>query len=55
MTMSELVVRYCQQYDIAEDDFSEDDIIYLEDVFYSYCEHGDIPDFMRTKLCVQKV
>jgi hypothetical protein len=40
--------RYCLLYNISEDDFTSDDVTYIEDTWYSYCETGELPDFMRT-------
>lgn len=47
MKIKDFIVRYCMLYDIEEDDFTTDDVVFLEDTFYSYATNGELPDFMR--------
>jgi hypothetical protein len=47
MTIKEFIERYCMLYDIEEDDFTGDDVEFIESVFYDYATHGELPEFMR--------
>ena len=47
MTIKNFIDRYCALYDIDEDDFTSEDVLYIEDTFYEYATNGELPDFMR--------
>jgi len=47
MTIFDFISKYCSLYDLEEDDFTTDDVLFLEDVFFNYTTNGDIPEFMR--------
>ena len=47
MNITDFIARYCALYDLQEDDFTTEDVLYLEDTFYSYATNGELPDFMR--------
>lgn len=47
MEIKDFITRYCILYDITEDDFTSEDVIFIEDVFYSYATDNQMPDFMR--------
>jgi hypothetical protein len=39
--------RYCFLYEIKEDDLTAEDVQFIEDTFFEYNDHGNLPSFMR--------
>ena len=46
----DFVKRYCALYDVTEDDLTANDVTYIEDTYYDYCDNQHLPDYMRPQL-----
>ncbi len=47
MSIFDFVNKYCLLYNLNEDDFTQEDVAYIEDTWYAHCDTGELPDFMR--------
>ena len=50
MTIKEFVNAYCKAMNITEDDFTFEDVLFVEDCFYDHATNGTIPSFVQETL-----
>ena len=46
-SIQDFVDKYCEKYNIKEDDFTTEDVIFIEDCWYAHATTGELPDFLR--------
>ena len=49
-TIFDFTKAYCTKYAITEDDFTQEDVEYIDITWYQYCDWGNLPDYMTTEL-----
>ena len=54
-TIFDFINAYSTLYKVEEDDFTKEDVVYIEDTWWNYCETANLPGYMRIHLCTSEV
>jgi hypothetical protein len=47
MDIDDFINKYCILYGIKEDDFTSEDVQFIETVYWDYIQSGKLPDYMK--------